>query len=419
MKDVIYSTQFRNFLQGITGIELSDKVDISASKYWSGHQLLCHDDELEGRRIAFIFYMVPKDWSEDDGGSLDLFECCAEGQPRTVTESILPAWNNFLFFEVTPTSFHQVAEVLSTKQRMTFSGWYHGAPIVRPEPYVEKPLPRALIAENPSVDLSKWINKAYLTGKIQTQINAQFADQSSIELPDFLIADKWEALLKIFERHDEALLLEAGEDEKSATEKSDEKPSEDAPAATEDAPVTIADKLPFELIGPANRRHYESLGRWAEVANINPFVKEAVSVFRSPEFAALLAKITGLKLEKVHSEVRRFSPGAYTLAQDNQDQHAERGLDAYYFLCPVDTWDVDLGGQITYMDEEDELATMVPGDNSLSIVFRDVGCMKYVKYVNHEAPSARQEIALIYWEDPASIEDDAAAEETAQKEKEE
>lgn len=34
--------------------------------------LLCHDDELEGRRIAFILYLVPP-WLSTDGGSLDLF----------------------------------------------------------------------------------------------------------------------------------------------------------------------------------------------------------------------------------------------------------------------------------------------------------------------------------------------------------
>ena len=28
--------------------------------------LLCHDDELEGRRVAFILYLVPP-WSEQDG----------------------------------------------------------------------------------------------------------------------------------------------------------------------------------------------------------------------------------------------------------------------------------------------------------------------------------------------------------------
>lgn len=31
-------------------------------------RLLCHDDELEGRRIAFIYYLVPPSWSKEDGG---------------------------------------------------------------------------------------------------------------------------------------------------------------------------------------------------------------------------------------------------------------------------------------------------------------------------------------------------------------
>ena len=35
--------------------------------------LLCHDDELEGRRIAFILYLTEGDWDQQWGGSLDLF----------------------------------------------------------------------------------------------------------------------------------------------------------------------------------------------------------------------------------------------------------------------------------------------------------------------------------------------------------
>ncbi|MEQ2192254.1 hypothetical protein XENOCAPTIV_009151, partial [Xenoophorus captivus] len=34
--------------------------------------LLCHDDELEGRRVAFILYLVPP-WQSSDGGTLDLY----------------------------------------------------------------------------------------------------------------------------------------------------------------------------------------------------------------------------------------------------------------------------------------------------------------------------------------------------------
>jgi len=40
--------------------------------------LLCHDDDIhgtvEGRRIAFIYYLVPENWQETDGGALDLFD---------------------------------------------------------------------------------------------------------------------------------------------------------------------------------------------------------------------------------------------------------------------------------------------------------------------------------------------------------
>lgn len=35
--------------------------------------LLCHDDELEGRRIAFILYLVPS-WDRSFGGTLDLYD---------------------------------------------------------------------------------------------------------------------------------------------------------------------------------------------------------------------------------------------------------------------------------------------------------------------------------------------------------
>lgn len=35
--------------------------------------LLCHDDELDTRRIAFILYLVPP-WKPEDGGSLDLYD---------------------------------------------------------------------------------------------------------------------------------------------------------------------------------------------------------------------------------------------------------------------------------------------------------------------------------------------------------
>ena len=65
----------------MTGIQLSPaKTDVTSPKYEHTDFLLCHDDDIHddekqhGRRIAFIYYLVPDDWSLSDGGHLDLFK---------------------------------------------------------------------------------------------------------------------------------------------------------------------------------------------------------------------------------------------------------------------------------------------------------------------------------------------------------
>jgi len=40
---------------------------------WCADILLCHDDELDTRRVAFALYLTPS-WSKEDGGLLDLFD---------------------------------------------------------------------------------------------------------------------------------------------------------------------------------------------------------------------------------------------------------------------------------------------------------------------------------------------------------
>jgi hypothetical protein len=57
LRDILYGETFRNMLQSITGIEitgLNHDVDMSANVYDDTNTLLCHDDELLGRRIAYI-----------------------------------------------------------------------------------------------------------------------------------------------------------------------------------------------------------------------------------------------------------------------------------------------------------------------------------------------------------------------------
>lgn len=111
--------------------------------------LLCHDDELEGRRVAFILYLVPP-WHCSDGGTLDLYSTDSEFpiwvhlhtcfwdrnivcslffvffkgnfQPQSIVKSLVPSLNTLILFEVSPVSFHQVRGTASSIHRScTFS----------------------------------------------------------------------------------------------------------------------------------------------------------------------------------------------------------------------------------------------------------------------------------------------------------
>ena len=85
-------------------------------------------------------YFVPE-WKMEDGGHLDLFDRDNNGCPKTIVKSLVPTFNSIVCFEVTPKSFHQVAEIISKdKSRLSVGGWFHGKSPARPAKYIEKPL---------------------------------------------------------------------------------------------------------------------------------------------------------------------------------------------------------------------------------------------------------------------------------------
>lgn len=356
------------WLREVTGIPLDGTISLTCSKYVHTDVLLCHDDELEGRRIAFILYLTPG-WTPEDGGTLDLFDVDSNGQPRDIVHSLVPRCNGFAFFEVSPVSFHQVAEVLSEdKVRLSVGGWFHGPPVERPEPYIE-PLPERLPCCRIEEQLFRsWINPTFLADSIAIQIRSQFQKTSEIHLDEFLRPDKCKAL-------EEALL----------------------------APEVL-----WSQCGPRNHR-------WTlEYPTPMPaVVEECLRVFRSEAMFLILSNLTGLKfheLAEVSSSdddeasssqtpdrpaagsseprctqaVRKWSHGTYTLAYDHDQRSEESALEVVLYLNCKD-WDDEYGGFTTYIvkNDEEELLTLTPTRNSLALVYRDHGLFNFVKHVNH------------------------------------
>ncbi|XP_028404609.1 prolyl 3-hydroxylase OGFOD1-like isoform X2 [Dendronephthya gigantea] len=374
----------------ITNIPLDkNAIDMSCAKYSNTDVLLCHDDELEGRRIAYIFYLVPP-WTKNDGGSLDLYTTDELGQPDKIVKSLIPEWNSLVFFEVTPVSFHQVSEVISDKTRLSISGWFHGPPIDRPSP--NKELPQTKQRPIPLRDeiLISWVNPMYLQPDIVDDIRESFEENSEIELKDFLLEEKYDALLEELKH----------------------------------------ENTKWTRIGPDNKRKYEK----ADESSLTSHVRECLELFKSEPMFKLLTTFTGLKLSDVdinssenseknenegkpndsitttetlaedkdklineksyrcHGKVCRWSHGCYTLIHDNDPEASEMALDCLFFVGCCD-WQGDFGGYTSYLarDEDEELLTINPCSNSMALVYRDPDTLKFVKHINNHCKNSEND----------------------------
>ncbi len=129
----LYSKEFIAYMQHLTDFLFSKTVDIAGTLYEDTNFLLCHDDQLDDRKIAFLCYLSTVE--ETDGGSLALYNAQkskdhADGRetwlPTTVAKRIYPSFNKLAFFEVSEISFHEVEEVITSEtKRLAIGGWYY------------------------------------------------------------------------------------------------------------------------------------------------------------------------------------------------------------------------------------------------------------------------------------------------------
>ncbi|XP_029464570.1 prolyl 3-hydroxylase OGFOD1 isoform X2 [Rhinatrema bivittatum] len=408
---------FRTWLSDITKVELEQTVDMSCAKYNYTDTLLCHDDELEGRRIAFILYLVPP-WDKTDGGTLDLYSIDDHFQPQEIVKSLVPSWNSLAFFEVSPVSFHQVSEILSEgKCRLSVSGWFHGPSLERPTRYIEPLLPRNPHIPHDHKILYEWISPVYLDMELHVQVQEEFEERSEILLKNFLKLDKFKEVCETLEK----------------------------------------ENLKWKIRGPPNKRCYESAeGRLPDV------LRDCMELFQSEAMFLLLSNLTGLKLHFLASddeeedreeeetegiaaertsdcaeqnstkleqgessqenkdkdnqlnqyeqvsgteqkdkikpsgpvcngELRHWGHGHYTLMHDTDADHSEFALDLLLF-CGCQDWEAEYGGFTSYIakEEDEELLTLYPENNALALIYRDKETLKFVKYINHRSLDQRE-----------------------------
>ncbi|KAJ3971029.1 nuclear protein [Lentinula raphanica] len=386
LRDALYSTKFRAFLQAVTGCgPLSGiKQDMSVNSYTKGCHLLNHDDVIGTRRVSYILYMPLPNyqlWQRDWGGALELYptKLGPEGVPEpecVPSKSVPPSWNQFIFFEVQPgRSFHSVEEVVvgsggeDGRERLSISGWFHAAqegeegyvkPVDEPEykssreqlvslstntqtafksynspqSTIDKPpLPDAQLSEEDLTFLSEFINPVYLQPRTMQSLASRFVEESSLELHSFLANHIAEAL--------EPRLRELDAQDGLGPERNGKVPPHSS-------------KLPsaWTLKGPPHKWRYCTLlppSPSAPALSITPISahpnpseilrKLQDELFSSQAFRAWLSIVSRLLPLRHFVEARRFRPGLdYTLATSEE---SEARLDVVLGLTPEVKEEVD------------------------------------------------------------------------------
>jgi len=256
--------------------------------------------------------------------------------------------------------------------------------------------------------LSQYINKAYLSSQSMNEIQKRFENESSVQLRHFLL-DEWNTKITTAMNNEDTR----------------DKLGNDRPSL--DYQVGITNK--WKAVGPAHKQRflqYDDATNTTTAANCSDTGEYMHHIrhtlFKSTSFGKWLGYITSLDYPLGHrGRVRRFRPGLdYTVAHYGVlTTHSV--LDATLCFCAGNgeqctfdeetneligsdddaIWESgDVGGfecyiaadesgeddndgpEAEYVDEDDtRLLSVSASNNTLSLVYRDPGTMRFVKYV--------------------------------------
>jgi len=431
----LYSSEFRSLVEGITGVQdLADTIDASAASYRSGDYLLCHDDDLLTRRVAFILYLTPENWEASDGGKLELFSVDPTTHaPSRISASISPRYGSMVLFEVTPASFHAVGEVLddSKGHRLSISGWFHGKnrlprpplefhssnggvvaflpPLPTPSGFGKAhplytlatpslPFPLLPLLPSSSHALEGWVNPLYLKKATAAAVGKRLREEGgALLLPSFLTHDAFSLVARAL------------------------------------------GTAPWRHVGPPVLQSYRTLGAVMGGYNTCP-VETLLNIFCSESFRELLSNfVKPVVLGDVAGKVRAFTQGDYTIITDPEylakgaakkasragllakggsggggkvswskpegslgggedEGRTMRTLEANFYavLSQAGEWDETWGGVTTYLTADTVRESVSPQTNSLCLVLREPELLSFVKHVSSRCPEPIYDFNMQY-----------------------
>ncbi|ORZ27055.1 Oxoglutarate/iron-dependent oxygenase, C-terminal degradation domain-containing protein [Lobosporangium transversale] len=233
------------------------------------------------------------------------------------------------------------------------------------------------------ISLEAFLNPNYLGNSSIQNICNVFSDQSSIELQQFLKPEIYQTLLEELE----ALGAEEG--------------------AQREQPLWD------ELMGPCHVRRYSRVSNQNQ-NRIPGTLARIQKLFLSKVFEAYLNKIANLSFISAAPELRMFKKGDYTLLHDHALE--KNGLDVVFSFPALPSerdqetalsskstttmaeWQEEWGAGAThYVADKTNLLALYPKHNTLTMVLRDEGTLRFIRYLSTRVGDARRrELSVLY-----------------------
>jgi len=105
--------------------ELADPVDVTAHQLVPGQRIRIHNDFIPGRETHRLLLQLNRDWSEDCGGMLLLFN---RPEPDSVSRIIRPSSLSGMGFAISPNSHHAVSTVHKGQRFTLVYSFYEHSP---------------------------------------------------------------------------------------------------------------------------------------------------------------------------------------------------------------------------------------------------------------------------------------------------
>jgi hypothetical protein len=288
---------------------------------------------------------------------------------------------------------------------------------------LQMPLPTTLMRS--LIPRLALVNPSYLSPKTLSHLRNEFVETSQLVLSKFLRSDIASELEKLLRAKDVAEL--GGRRSEVGGQTVDLIPAH-----------TTGLSSAWEATGPPHIQRFLSLTSTPSSDRLTELLQQISALFASSAFRSLLSVLTSLAPRAHTIATRRFRPGLdYTLARGEEVSDGDAKLDVGLGLTPevggedggedwedgeVGAWELWIVGEMdgdeaTYSggkaaveegeeEEEDDgpLLALPPTFNTLSIVLRDPGVLKFVKYVGAAGRGSRWDIGG-EWEVDAVEED--------------